>query len=107
MFAEVVATDDPDSGLLDGVVIESSGVGEEERKAVLVLFGGDVSDGKFNLRRVAGHAESLAGEGLTARMDAEGILTLGQLTEAVEVGDEANGNAANVGHFVHGFDTCG
>ena len=104
MFAVVVATDDPDFGLLDGFLIESGGVEEGESEALLVPFGGDVANAEGDAWCFTGDAESLASQGLATGVDAEAVVSLGQLAETVEVADEAHGNASDAGHFSSHFD---
>ena len=62
-LAEVIGSDDPDLGVLDGFVVEPGAVVETDAEAMLIGGTGDVADGKFNTWRLAFDLESVGAEG--------------------------------------------
>lgn len=96
-FAEVIGSDDPDFGVLDGVVIETAAIREADAKAVFSGRFGDGGDVQFDLWRGAVDEEAMAADGLASGVDEELIRAAFKFAETIEVGDESDGRAADVG----------
>lgn len=84
-LAVVIGSGDPDLGGLDGVVIESGGIGEADAEAMLGLFFGDVSNGELDAGWCSSDEEAFASEGLSAGVEAEAVVSFPEGSEAVGV----------------------